>query len=187
MPTGGSPQRSQGSEGTGTNVLSAIGESVGNVGEKIKKPFENITGKGSGAVTTNIGETLGNAAQSMKKPMENITEGGREVFGAVGETVGDIGDTMIKPGEKVQEHGQEGQGGDVLDAIGETIVEIAQTTRNMVAGEGLGESREGIGSQSQSTEHGKHEEGSLKVGHRKTTQKTSQAPQRVGGPVFESK
>ncbi|KAE9588581.1 hypothetical protein Lalb_Chr22g0356831 [Lupinus albus] len=156
----------QGSEGTGSTVLSAIGETVGNVGEKIKKPFENIT-KGSAendqtkttTTTTNIGETLGDVAKIVKKPIDNITEGGSHVVGAVGETVGEIGKTIIKPAEKVQEHSQEGQGGGVFDAIGETIVEIAQTTKNFVVGEGLE-------AQSQYTEHGKHGVGSVEDGQR---------------------
>ncbi|CAL0323595.1 unnamed protein product [Lupinus luteus] len=167
IPTGESLKggQTQGSEGTGSTVLSAIGETVGNVGEKIKKPFESIT-EGSSendqttTTTTNIGETLGDVAQMVKKPMDNITEGGSQVVGAVGETVGEIGKTMIKPAEKVQELGQDGQGGGVFDAIGETIVEIAQTTKNFVVGEGLE-------AQSQSTEYGKHGVGSVEGGHQR--------------------
>ncbi|KAK7324689.1 hypothetical protein VNO77_28444 [Canavalia gladiata] len=118
--TGGSTQQ----EGTGKSVLSTIGETVGNVGEKIKKPFEKMSGEG----------------QQGKGTLDNITKGGTEVLGAVGETVGEIGENIIKPAEKAQEQGQEGQQGGVLDAIGETIVEIANTTKVMVAGGGEKES-----------------------------------------------
>lgn len=154
----------------GSSVISAIGETMGNVGEKVKKPFENITSGGEGkrvgagevqgnkgneGMTTNIGEKLSDAAQTMKKPLSNITEGGKEVMGAVTETVGNIGSNIIKPAEKVQEQrGQEGQsGGGVLDAIGETIVEIAQTTKVLVVGEDDKESKQNIGL----TNRAKHE------------------------------
>lgn len=158
-------------EGRGSNVISAIGETMGNVGEKVKRPFENIASDGEGkrvvageiqgnkgneGMTTNIGEKLSDAAQTMKKPLQNITEGGKEVMGAVTETVGNIGSNIIKPAEKVQEQrgGQEGQsGGGVLDAIGETIVEIAQTTKVIVVGEDDKESKQKIGS----TNRAKHE------------------------------
>ena len=169
----------QGQEGTGSNVLSSIGETVGNVGEKIKKPFENITGKGSESnqttggqvqekeseAITRVGETFGDVAQRVEQPLDNITGnitgGGTEVLGAVGETVGEIGETVIKPAERVQEHDKEGQGGGVLGAIGETVAEIAQTTKVTVVVEGESESRQNIGSDSLSTDRANHEERSL--------------------------
>lgn len=82
---------------------------------------------------TSIGETLGSAAQTIKKPLDIATDGGREVLGAVGETVAEIGGNMAKPAQKVQH--QEGKGG-VFNAIGETISEIAETTKVIVVGEG---------------------------------------------------
>ncbi|MED6144284.1 hypothetical protein PIB30_014369 [Stylosanthes scabra] len=148
----------QGHEGTGSSVLSSIGETVGNVGHQLKKPFENLTVSGrteesnrvhrggqqkSGEAMTRVGETIGDVAQRVKQPLDsitgNITEGGGEVLGAVGETVGEIGESMIKPAERAQEEhdGKEGQqgGGGVLGAIGETISEIAHTTKALVVGE----------------------------------------------------
>ena len=143
-------------EGTGSSVLSSIGETVGNVGQQIKKPFQNITGSGQTEESNRIqqgqqqiqhegGEAMtrvGDVAQRVKKPLDtitgNITEGGGEVLGAVGETVGEIGESMIKPAETAQEQhqGKEGQqGGGVLGAVGETISEIAHTTKLMVGGE----------------------------------------------------
>ncbi|KAK7272407.1 hypothetical protein RJT34_28986 [Clitoria ternatea] len=174
QPSEGSPQQ----EGTGGSVLTAIGETVGNVGEKIKKPFQSINGsgtrekgsdksageqgqgqQGNGSQTlTCFGEKLGDAAQRMKEPLDKITEGGGQVLEAVTETVGEIGETMIKPAERVQEHGLEGQQeGGMLSAIGETIVEIAQTTKVMVAGEGQGVTRQSVGSQSRLTARSKHD------------------------------
>lgn len=173
IPKGGqavAPQGGTGTqEGTVSNVISAIGETVGNVGEKVKKPFQNITGggkndqssgqqvgvgkggsEGAKTTTTTIGEKLGNAAEMMKNS---------EVVGAVGETVGEIGGNMMKPAERVQ--GQKGGGGGgVLDAIGETIAEIAQTTKVIVVGEGAeGEElrQSNIGSESLSADRGRHE------------------------------
>ncbi|XP_027343315.1 seed biotin-containing protein SBP65-like [Abrus precatorius] len=156
-----------GQEGRGSNVLTAIGETVGSVGEKIMKPFEREGRRESGndqsgekGTLRSIGERLGDVAKKTKEPLDNITEGGGEVLEAAGETVGEIGNNMIKPAEKVQEHqqGQEGQGGGVLGAIGETIVEIAQTTKVMVTGEGERESsRKSVGSDSRSTNRAKHE------------------------------
>ncbi|MED6114602.1 hypothetical protein PIB30_081855 [Stylosanthes scabra] len=146
----------RGHEGTGSSVLSSIGETVGNVGQQIRKPFENLTVSGrteesnrvqrgqhkGGEAMTRVGETIGDVAQRVKQPLDsitgNITEGGGEVLGAVGETVGEIGESMIKPAERAQEEhdGREGlQGGGVLGAIGETISEIAHTTKALVVGE----------------------------------------------------
>ncbi|KAG4981303.1 hypothetical protein AAZX31_12G198100 [Glycine max] len=134
-----------------------IGETVSSVGEKVKKPFENILGgegkkdesggndqssgggqeQGKsiiGQTLTSIGEKLGDAKQR-EELIDNVTEGGSEVLGAVGETVGEIGQNTMKPAEIVQERAHVRQEGGVLDAIGETIAEIAETTRVMVAGE----------------------------------------------------
>ncbi|KAJ1417385.1 Late embryogenesis abundant protein [Sesbania bispinosa] len=174
-PSGESTQGGQaqgtGQEGMGSSVLTAIGETMGTVGEKVKKPFESLSltggggkesgydqsaGQVQGNETMTAGEMLGDAAQRMKKPLDDITEGGSEVLGAVGETVGEIGQNMIKPAKKVQERGQEGKGGGVLDAIGEAIVEIAQTTQVIVAGDDDRESRHNIGSESRLTDRGKH-------------------------------
>lgn len=130
---------------------------MSSVGEKVKKPFENILGgegkkdesggndqssgggqeQGKsiiGQTLTSIGEKLGDAKQR-EELIDNVTEGGSEVLGAVGETVGEIGQNTMKPAEIVQERAHVRQEGGVLDAIGETIAEIAETTRVMVAGE----------------------------------------------------
>ncbi|RDX82167.1 Seed biotin-containing protein SBP65, partial [Mucuna pruriens] len=143
-----------------------IGETVSKVGEKVKKPFENMMGgekkesggqeEGKGAIgqtLTSISEKLGDAKQR-EVLLDNITEGGSEVFGAIGETVAEIGQNMMKPVDIVQEHGQVGQEGGLLSAIGETIAEIAETTRVIVAGEGERESTQSVGSESCA----KHEE-----------------------------
>ncbi|KAL5082281.1 hypothetical protein RYX36_010702 [Vicia faba] len=77
---------------------------------------------------------------------EKVQGKGSDILGAVTETVSDIGSSMIKPidnaaNTKVKEHGgttitQKGQdAGGVLDAIGETIAEIAHTTKAIVVGE----------------------------------------------------
>ncbi|TKY48923.1 Seed biotin-containing protein SBP65 [Spatholobus suberectus] len=159
-PGGGSSQQ----EGTGSNV-----------GEKVKKPLENIMGgegkresgndqsggqeqgKGIGQTSmTSIGEKLGDAKQ-MEELLDNITEGGGEVVGAVGETVAEIGQNMMKPAERVQEHGQEVQEGGVLSAIGETISEIAETTKVIVTGEDERVLRQSVGSESRLTDRAKNE------------------------------
>ncbi|PNX69785.1 putative seed biotin containing protein SBP65, partial [Trifolium pratense] len=130
MPSG---ERTQ-AQGRGSNVMSSIGETVGNVGEKagetmanvgdkMKKPFENMTSSG---------QVQGNEEMMMKN--NNKALGGSDVLGAVTETVSDIGSNIIKTTEntanKVKDTvTQEAQSGGVLDAIGETIAEIAHTTK----------------------------------------------------------
>ncbi|XP_004487170.1 seed biotin-containing protein SBP65 [Cicer arietinum] len=174
-------------QGRGSNVVSSIGETVGKLGEKVKKPIENMTSSGNQVdqgggsnVVSGIGETVGKLGEKVKKPIENVIssgeeknlesteqgKGGSDVLGAVKETVSDIGNNMIKSGDnKVVERGvtQEGQGG-VLDAIGETIAEIAHTTKVIVVGEGDVEEKQNkvsmknIGSESRSkNDNAKHE------------------------------
>lgn len=157
MPSGGITQ-AQGTnyqeKGRGSNVMSNIGETVGNVGEK-------------------VGETMTNVGEKMKKPFENMTSsgqvqggsdkplGGSDVLGAVTETVSDIGNNMVKATDNSKVNlTQEGQGGGVLDAIGETIAEIAHTTKVIVVGEDaeeVDESRKNIGSEAHSIDRAKHE------------------------------
>ena len=157
MPSGGRTQ-AQGTnyqeKGRGSNVMSNIGETVGNVGEK-------------------VGETMANVGEKMKKPFENMTSsgqvqggsdkplGGSDVLGAVTETVSDIGNNMVKATDNSKVNlTQDGQGGGVLDAIGETIAEIAHTTKVIVVGEDdevVEESRKNIGSESHSIDRAKHE------------------------------
>ncbi|CAJ2660575.1 unnamed protein product [Trifolium pratense] len=136
MPSG---ERTQ-AQGRGSNVMSSIGETVGNVGEKVgetmenvgdkmKKPFENMTSSG---------QVQGNEEMMMKN--NNKALGGSDVLGAVTETVSDIGSNIIKTTENTANKvkntvTQEAQSGGVLDAIGETIAEIAHTTKVMVVGE----------------------------------------------------
>ncbi|XP_058780059.1 seed biotin-containing protein SBP65-like [Vicia villosa] len=104
---------------------------------------------------------------------EKVQGKGSDILGAVTETVSDIGSSMIKPidnaaNTKVKEHGgtttitQKGQdaGGGVLDAIGETIAEIAQTTKAIVVGEDdqvEKSMQKNIGSDSHSLDRAKHE------------------------------
>ena len=144
----------------GGEAMTTIGGTVGSATQREQKPFGNTTGKGfqrgnevqgkESGVVTNIGETLGDVAHKMQKPLDNVTDGGSEVLGGVGETGAEIGETMMKPAQKVQQQGQVGKGGGVLDAIGETISEIAETTKVLVVGEGETESRQSIGSDSSS-------------------------------------
>jgi len=164
MPSGGRTQ-AQGTnyyqeKGRGSNVMSSIGETVGNVGEKVggtmanvgdkmKKPFENMTSSG---------QVQGKGSDEM---MKNKPLGGSDVLGAVTETVSDIGNNMVKATDISKVNlTQEGQGGGVLDAIGETIAEIAHTTKVIVVGEddeAVEESRKNIGSESHSIDRAKHE------------------------------
>lgn len=101
---------------------------------------------------------------------EKVQGKGSDILGAVTETVSDIGSSMIKPidnaNTKVKEHGgttvtQKGQdAGGVLDAIGETIAEIAHTTKVIVVGEDdevEKSMQKNIGSDSHSLDRAKHE------------------------------
>lgn len=115
----------------------------------------------------------GERTQAQGTNLQETVQGkGSDILGAVTETVSDIGSSMIKPIEnantKVKEHGgtttitQKGQdaGGGVLDAIGETIAEIAQTTKAIVVGEDdqvEKSMQKNIGSDSHSLDRAKHE------------------------------
>ncbi|MCI15051.1 seed biotin-containing protein SBP65-like, partial [Trifolium medium] len=139
-------------KGRGSNVMSNIGETKANVGEKVKKPFTSSTS----------GQVQAKGIEDMKnKPL-----GGSDVLGAVTETVSDIGSNIIKTTEntanKVKDTvTQEAQGGGVLDAIGETIAEIAHTTKVIVVGEDEEEVEEtrkkNIGLETHSIDRAKHE------------------------------
>jgi hypothetical protein len=154
-------------KGRGSNVMSSIGETMGNVGEKVgetmanvgdkvKKPFENMTSSGQGQVQGNE-----NMMKNNNKPL-----GGSDVLGAVTETVSDIGSNIIKSTENTANKvkntvTQETQSGGVLDAIGETIAEIAHTTKVIVVGEDEEEVEEtrnkNIGLETHTIDRAKHD------------------------------
>jgi hypothetical protein len=163
IPSG---ERTQAREkGRGSNVMSNIGETVGNVGEKVgetmsnvgdkvKKPFQNMTSSGQGQGNENM-------MKNNNKPL-----GGSDVLGAVTETVSDIGSNIIKSTENTANKvkntvTQETQSGGVLDAIGETIAEIAHTTKVIVVGEDEEEVEEtrnkNIGLETHTIDRAKHD------------------------------
>ncbi|WJX69334.1 hypothetical protein P8452_53599 [Trifolium repens] len=161
-----SAERTQAQEkGRGSNVMSSIGETVGNVGEKVgetmsnvgdkvKKPFQNMTSSGQGQGNEGM-------MKNNNKPL-----GGSDVLGAVTETVSDIGSNIIKSTENTANKvkntvTQEAQSGGVLDAIGETIAEIAHTTKVIVVGEDEEEVEEtrkkNIGLETNTIDRAKHD------------------------------
>ncbi|WVZ02485.1 hypothetical protein V8G54_023291 [Vigna mungo] len=75
------------------------------------------------------GENAKEYTARKKKEAERALEAKRETQNQANETVAEIGENMVKP-----EH--QSEGGGVLNSIGETIAEIAETTRIMVSGEG---------------------------------------------------
>ncbi|CAL5200337.1 unnamed protein product [Lathyrus oleraceus] len=123
--------------------------------------------------TGGIGKVLpsGERTQAQGTNLQEKVQGkGSDILGAVTETVSDIGSSMIKPidnaNTKVKEHGgttitPKGQdAGGVLDAIGETIAEIAHTTKVIVVGEDdevEKSMQKNIGSDSHSLDRAKHE------------------------------
>ncbi|GAU27081.1 hypothetical protein TSUD_103900 [Trifolium subterraneum] len=125
-------------KGRGSNVISSIGETVGNVGEKVGETMSNVGDKVKQPFTSsNSGQVQGKGSDDLIK---NKPLGGSDVLGAVTETVSDIGSNIIKSTENTASKvkntvTQEAQSGGVLDAIGETIAEIAHTTKAMVVGE----------------------------------------------------
>jgi hypothetical protein len=155
-------------KGRGSNVMSSIGETMGNVGEKVgetmanvgdkvKKPFENMTSSGQGQQV----QGNENMMKNNNKPL-----GGSDVLGAVTETVSDIGSNIIKSTENTANKvkntvTQEAQSGGVLDAIGETIAEIAHTTKVIVVGEDEEEVEEtrkkNIGLETHTIDRAKHD------------------------------
>ncbi|BAT90032.1 Seed biotin-containing protein [Vigna angularis] len=114
----------------GTKAATTIvEEAVEYLGQKVyelaAKSMDTATG-----LAAATGENAKEYTARKKEEAERALEVKRETQNQANETVAEIGDNMVKPA-----HQSEGGGG-VLNSIGETIAEIAETTRIMVSGEG---------------------------------------------------